>query len=146
MAGFDNAPDSFFEIGTARLKYGPFWTPQFTVMVLRHEGKEYALNGLLQSLRASASVHGLRWSFASENGAVRIAGTITATEDGMMGLAYRNPSGGIKHCLNSMIASCELAVTLKQEAGGPKILLWTASRAAFEILTDDPSHGVAIRA
>src|ERR1044071_1497487 len=44
ICGFDNAPDSFLEIATARVKIGPFWTPAMTPIVLRHERREIALN------------------------------------------------------------------------------------------------------
>jgi hypothetical protein len=36
VAGFDNQPDSFMEVATAKLRLGPFWTPPITPMVLRH--------------------------------------------------------------------------------------------------------------
>jgi hypothetical protein len=36
VAGFDNSPDSFLEVATARLKIGPVWTPFMTPIVLRH--------------------------------------------------------------------------------------------------------------
>ena len=57
VAGFDNYPDSFLEVATARLKIGPLWTPAMTPIVLRHRGEEIALNNLLQALRAHGSFH-----------------------------------------------------------------------------------------
>ena len=55
VAGFDTHPDSFLEVATARLRVGAVWSPPLTLMVLRHEGKEWALNSIVQSLRASGS-------------------------------------------------------------------------------------------
>lgn len=142
VAGFDNAPESFFEAGTARLKFGPVWTPRITVMVLRHEGKEYALNSVIQGLRANGDFSYFSWDFSSEQKGVKIAGQFSAKAEDFAGLTYYNPPGGTKHCLNSKIASCRLTLTLP---GKEPVLLSTDSRAAFEILTDDRDHGVPIR-
>jgi hypothetical protein len=125
VAGFDDAPGSFLEIATARLKVGPVWTPFMTLLVLRHEGEEIALNTLAQAARARGSFECFSWRFASETPAVRVEGRIDAAREDFVGLAYKNPPGGTKDCLNTKIAT---------------------RRAAFEILTDDRSHGVAIRA
>jgi hypothetical protein len=146
VAGFDTHPDSFLEIGTARLKIGPVWTPFMTVLVLRHRGETIALNSLRQSLRARASFAYFDWHFQSENDTTRIAGRIRAPRQAFVGLRYFNPPGGIKQCLNSKLASCELVVTYKR-AGSPdrNDTLSTQHRAAFEILTDDSEHGVDIR-
>jgi hypothetical protein len=145
VAGFDNAPHSFFEVATARLKFGPLWTPFMTVMVLRHNNQEYRLNTILHALKAHASFNYFNWHFDSAGHSIRINGTITALKDDFVGLKYYNPPGGIKHCLNSKIASCKICITHKNAQG--KIheeILETSSRAAFEILTDDHSHGVSI--
>ena len=146
VAGFDTHPDSFLEVGTARLKLGPLWTPFMTVLVLRHGGEEFALNGLRQSLRARAAFRYFEWDFATENEQVRVEGHISAPRDSFVGLRYGNPPGGSKYCLNSKLAACELRVTDKRTpAGRPAELLSTAHRAAFEILTDDRAHGVSLR-
>jgi hypothetical protein len=76
VAGFDNAPDSFLEVATARIKLGPLWTPFMTPLVLRHDGQEYALNGLAQSLRNRGSFAYFDWRFAAENKTHLIEGRI----------------------------------------------------------------------
>jgi hypothetical protein len=147
VAGFDTHPDSFLEVGTARLKFGPLWTPFMTVLVLRHRGAEIALNSLRQAFRARGSFRYFTWHFRSDTDAVRVEGTIEAPRESFVGLRYYNPPGGIKHCLNSKLASCELRLTDKR--AGPTAsteLLSTHHRAAFEILTDARDHGVEIRA
>jgi hypothetical protein len=143
VAGFDNAPDSFLEVATGQLKLGPIWTPRMTPMVLRHGGEEYALRTLGQAvLRARGRFGYFHWDFHSREGGVGIEGHISAPKEAFVGLRYYNPPGGEKWCLNSKLASCRL--TLKRD-GRPAETLETASRAAFEILTDDVSHGVEIR-
>lgn len=147
VAGFDSAPDSFLEVATARLKLGPLWTPRMTPLVLRHGGEEIALNSVLQTLRAEASFGYFTWSFRSETDRIAVEGRISAPVESFVGLVYRNPPGGEKHCLNTKIAACEL--TLRRRSHGRVVgveTLTTTRRAAFEILTDDRNHGVAIRA
>ena len=147
VAGFDNYPDSFLEVATARLKIGPLWTPAMTPIVLRHRGEEIALNNLIQTLRARGSFRYFEWHFRSEMKDTLLEGIITAPREAFVGLNYYNPPGGTKHCLNTKIASCELKVVRRRcgRADTPEILT-TQQRAAFEILTDDRGHGVEIRA
>jgi hypothetical protein len=144
VCGFDNAPESFLEVVSARPRIGPFWPPLMTFLVLRHDGGEYALNSLWRAFRAKASYHYFAWRFATENKLARIAGEIRAPREAFVGLKYDNPPGGAKFCLNSKIASC--AVRITDRTTGTTEILQAASRAAFEILTDDRGHGVEIRA
>ena len=144
VAGFDNQPDSFLEVATAKLRLGPLWTPPITPLVLRHRQREYAFTGLAQAIRARGRFRYFAWEFASRTAVAEIAGTISAPREAFVGLKYYNPPGGAKHCLNSKIASCTLR--LKDRAAGTTEVLETRSRAAFEILTDDDNHGVAISA
>ena len=147
VAGFDNEPDSSLEVATARLKIGPVWTPFMTPLVLRHRGEEFALNALLQTIRAKASFDYFTWHFHSKTDTVSLEGTISAPREAFVGLRYSNPPGGIKQCLNTKIASCELTIT-RVGSGGAKTVdnLTARHRAAFEILTDDQSHGIEMSA
>jgi hypothetical protein len=144
VAGFDNQPDSFLEVATARLRLGPFWTPPITPMVLRHRQREYAFTGLGQAIRATGRFGYFSWQFASRNKDAEIAATISAPREAFVGLKYFNPPGGIKYCLNSKIAGCRLRLTDRR--AGTTEVLETGSRAAFEILTDDENHGVDLSA
>lgn len=142
VAGFDSHPDSFLEVATARLKIGPLWTPPITPLVLRHGGREFALTRLSQAVRARGVFRCFEWDFATRDADVEIDGRISAPRGAFVGLAYGNPPGGIKHCLNSKIASC--ALTIRDRSTGKVDRLTAKDRAAFEILTDDHSHGIAI--
>lgn len=147
VAGFDSHPDSFLEVATARLKIGPLWTPRMTPLVLRHRGEEIALNALARTVRARASFDYFRWSFRTEGDRVSVEGQMSASAGDFVGLVYRNPPGGEKHCLNTKIAACTLTLRWKGRGRAGEVeTLTTARRAAFEILTDDRSHGVPIRA
>jgi hypothetical protein len=144
VAGFDDAPDTFLEISTARLKYGPLWTPRMTVAVVRHEGRELPFNKLSSSFGKGGFGY-FYWHFFAESDEAIISGRIEASPDDFVGLRYYNPPGGIKSCLNSKIASCELLLTIKGTT--PKrFTLKTKNRAAFEILTDATDHGIKLRA
>jgi len=148
VAGFDTHPDSFLEVASARLRLGPLWAPPLTPLVLRHEGREIALNSLRQTLRAHSSRHDFVWRFRSETGGLCVEGVISAPREDFVALRYDNPPGGSKLCLNSKLAACKLTVTDRQAGRGaaPQTLA-CRQRAAFEILTDDrPPSDVRLEA
>lgn len=142
VAGFDTHPDSFLELATARLKIGPFWTPAFTPIVLRHKGREYTFTQLLQTVKATGKFGYFHWRFKSESPEASVEGVIWAPSKGFVGLRYRNPPGGRKTCLNTKLAACMLRLVNKKS--GTSELLETRQRAAFEILTDDRRHGISV--
>lgn len=138
VCGFDNSPDTFLELATAQLKFGPVWTPAMTPVVLRHGGRDYELNPLLH-LTGRASYRFFDWEYRAAGQGISIQGRITSKKDDFVCLRYLNPPGGFKYCLNSKIASCELQITADS---GKREELVSRNRAAFEILTDDESHGL----
>ena len=144
VAGFDSYPESFLEVATAKLRLGPLWTPPITLLVLRHQQREYALTELSQGIRAHGKFNYFTWEFKSKNKRVEIEGQISALSEAFIGLNYYNPPGGIKHCLNSKIAACKLY--FKDKVTGKSEILETKNRAAFEILTNDTNHGITIAA
>jgi hypothetical protein len=147
VAGFDGQPESFLELGTGRIKIGPVWTPYVTPIVLRHRGKEHAFTTPGQLLRGRGRFRCFDWRFSSETALARVEGRIHASREDFVGLAYKNPPGGVKHCLNTKIATCELTLTHKVGAQQGEVERLTATRrAAFEILTDARDHGVKIYA
>lgn len=146
VAGFDGVSDSFLEMGTGRLKFGRVWTPFLTILVLRHAGREYRLNGLRQTLRAHAAIDFFDWRFATGDRHVNITGRIWAPRERVIGFRYYNPPGGDKHCLNTKIGACEL--NIEDRASGETVTLKTEHRALFELMppTTDVDHGISIRA
>lgn len=141
VAGFDDEPDAFLEVATARVRLGPIWTPWMTLMVLRIDGEEIRLNSIPQSIRAKGRYDYFNWNFESRSRVVEISGSIAAPIGSFVGLPYSNPPGGEKTCLNTKIASCHLTL---RRPGKPPRSLNTKNRAAFEILTDDSDHGVPV--
>lgn len=141
VAGFDDAPDAFLELATARTKVGPFWTPWLTPIVLRLDGREHALNGLRQARRNRGRFEPFTWDFAARGAEIELHGRIAAPAAAFVALTYENPPGGSKICLNAKIARCELTVLRPGDA--PRRLV-SAHRAAFEILADAPVAGVPV--
>lgn len=141
VAGFDDAPSSFLEVSTARVRLGPVRTPWMSPIVLRHAGEEHRLNSIATTIRARAGYEFFRWHFDSQQGGVRIAGSIVADASDFVGLPYDNPPGGRKTCLNSKVAACNVTLAV---AGRAPVTLRTANRAAFEILTHRTDHGVRV--
>jgi hypothetical protein len=143
VAGFDNSPESFLECCTAQLKFGPAWSPRMTLLVLRDQGQEIAINGLLPSVRATGNVDGFTWQIDTRDANTRVHGRIHAPANAFVGLTYDNPPGGSKTCLNCKLASADFVV---ERPGQPPRTLLATHRAAFEILTDRKDHGVPILA
>jgi hypothetical protein len=141
VAGFGGAPDTFLECSTARLRIGPFPIPPLTVIVLRLEGREIRLNSLRQAFRADGRFAFPAWRMESRNAELCVTIDIRAPAASFVGLAYDNPPGGVKTCLNTKLAACELVV---EEKGRPRRTLASRHGAAFEILTDRSDHGVAV--
>lgn len=145
VAGFDGVPNTFFEVATARLKFGPIWTPNITILTLRYEGEEFVFNYPHQWFSGAAQFAPFDWTFEKENSEVLIKGHIYGNSQDFVGLKYYNPPGGIKVCLNSKLAACDLDVTFKKKAPQRTVQLHTKHRAAFEILTDDvKEHGIKL--
>ncbi|AXQ28679.1 hypothetical protein D0B54_08300 [Solimonas sp. K1W22B-7] len=141
VAGFDDAPEAFFEAISAQLKIGPLQTPRLTMLVLRLDSEEYRLNTPMQALRADCDWGFFDWRFDSRRRGLRIHGRVSAQRGDFVGLRYMNPPGGDHTCLNSKIAACELTLEV---AGRAPRQLRTANRAAFEILTDETDHGISV--
>jgi hypothetical protein len=134
VCGFDEAPDAFLELSTARLALGPVLGPRTTVLVLRVDGEELRLNALHRALRARAFCAPFFWEVETRDRDVRVRATIGAPRSSFVALPYRNPPGGTKTCLNSKLARC----TLEIERNGHVRRLTTSTRAAFELLGDAP--------
>lgn len=136
VAGFDDTPDAFLELSTARVRVGPVLTPTMTVLVLRLGTEELRFSSIPRALRAKGRYVPFEWSFETGDRETTIAGTISAPAWSFVALPYYDPPGRTKTCLNSKLARCEVTVSRR---GQPTRTLRTASRAAFEILSNDPA-------
>ncbi len=139
--GFDQDPDAFLEVASARMRFGPWWSPTFTALVLRRSDGELRANTFVRTLLARARVGYFDWEFSTSAGGYHLAGRIWAEKRDFVGLRYRNPPGGIKYCLNTKLASCRLELT---DPAGRSAVLDSHGRTGFEILSDDRPHGIPL--
>ena len=133
VAGFDDAPGTFLELATARIKLAGVMTPPMTPIVLRHDGREFRLNAL-HTLFGRATARGLDWSFRARGKELELVGRIHSQPSDCVVFMYQDPPGGWKWCINSKIAACELELVV----GGRRKFLKSASRAAMELFVHDP--------
>ena len=145
VAGFDDAPDAFLEVITARTRIaGPLTTPWLTSVVLRVDGREHSAVSPGRVARARGAYRPFDWTFETATDDVTLTGHLTASREDFVALRYANPPGGEKHCLNTKIARAQ--VTVRDKRTGEARTLRARHRALFEILTDDRDHGVPVRA
>ncbi|MCA9720691.1 MAG: hypothetical protein KC468_38870 [Myxococcales bacterium] len=148
---FDDGADAVFEGYSGKIRLGPALSPWLTGAVVRHAGRTlrfHALRRLLnRSVRVDARDGRWSWSFRARarepDGAWRLDWRVAAPREDLVGLRYVNPDGSLNHCLNSKIATCELELTRGRE----RVARLRGTRScAYEILTQDFDHGVAVLA
>jgi hypothetical protein len=133
---WDGGEDVGFEGFTARPRGLPL--PRVTALVIRYGGKRYALNGFASLARNAGDISPRRWSFRGLGRRVEVAGELWADTDDYVGLFYPNPDGTDCYCLNTKLARAEITLSI---AGQPPKTL-RSERAALELATRDPHHGV----
>jgi hypothetical protein len=121
---------------TARARALPI--PPVTALVLRYQGKRHALNGFASIARNAGDMSPRRWSFRGLGRRIEVAGELWADTDDYVGLFYPNPDGSDCYCLNTTLARAEVTLSI---AGQPSKTL-RSERAALELATRDPHHGV----
>jgi hypothetical protein len=133
---WEGEDDVAFEGFTARLRGLP--VPLVTALLLRYRGTQYRLNGLGSLTRNAGTISLRRWSFRGLGRRIEVAGELWADTDDFVGLFYPNPDGTERYCLNTKIAQAEVILSI---AGNPPRTL-RSDRAALELVTRDPHHGV----
>jgi Tocopherol cyclase len=138
---WDGGEDVVFEGFSARAHVGPsrlgVLTPMTTLLCVRHRGVRYDLNAMSALLENSGRVTPRRWRFRGANDLVSVKGELWGTTDDFVGLHYPNPDGTMTYCLNSKIATAEIAI---RERGRAPMTLRSRA-AALEVGTSDPAHG-----
>ena len=116
-----------------------------TLLCVRYQGVRHDLNGLRALARNAGAITPRRWRFRGRSPGLDIDGELWAETEDMVGLHYPNPDGTHAHCLNSELARAEVTMRVKGGANGGKrgvARTFRSSRAALEIGTHDPHHGV----
>jgi hypothetical protein len=135
---WDDEDDVVFEGFSARVRAGGVLLPPSTALCLRHHGTSYMLSGFAALVQNHGSISARRWRFRGAGPRVVIDGEMWADTDDFVGLFYPNPDGTVCYCLNSKLARAE--VTVRLEGRAPRTL--RSERAALELATRDPHHGV----
>jgi len=135
---WESGDDVVFEGFSARVRAGGVLLPPTTALYLRHHGTSYALGGLASLATNQGSISPRRWRFRGQGRRVSIEGELWADTEDFVGLFYPNPDGTTCYCLNSKLAHAELTVRIEGRA--PRML--RSQRAALEVATRDPHHGV----
>jgi hypothetical protein len=141
VCGFDAAPSSSIEIVTARAGVGPVMLPPVTLLVFRHDGREFAVRSVLAARRTNAHYRPFDWSFSASSDDLTLDGEISAAPRDVIGLNYTDTNGKTKYCYNSAIATCRIRLS-----GEDSVELVATRRAMFEILTDTRLPEVALLA
>src|SRR5262249_42735528 len=97
----------------------------------------YAMNGVLDMLRARGEITWRRWKVRARGAGAELEGEVWAEADDMVGLHYANPDGPETHCLNTKLARAKITATLPE---GRSVA--HAHAAALEIGTHTSRHGV----
>jgi hypothetical protein len=135
---WDDGDDVVLEGAAGRVRAAGILLPLRTAFIVRHHGTTYRLSDLAAVARNLSSLTMRRWRFRGQGRRIELEGEMWAETDDFVGLFYRNPDGATLHCLNSKIAHAE--ITLRIEGRAPRLL--RSTRAALEIGTLDPQHGV----
>jgi hypothetical protein len=130
--------DLVLEGFSARARVRGVLLPTLTSLWVRYEGTRYPMNGFASLASNTGSMTPRRWSFRGQGPRIELTGEMWADTEDFVGLFYGNPDGSTVHCLNSKLARAE--VTLSIAGRPPKTL--RAERAALELATRDPHHGV----
>lgn len=128
----------FFEAGFGKARVRGVPIPDACLINVVVRGVRYDLSDLGRIFRNRAESTYRRFRFEGENDLACVRGELWADTRDFAGLPYENPDGSILYCLNSKLASARIEVALRGRA--PMIL--RTRRAALEIGTRDPSHGI----
>ncbi len=106
-----------------------------TLFVFRHEGIEFAVRSVRDSLKTHGRYQPFVWRFGGRVGEKMIEGEIVAEPSDVLGLTYTDTDGTTKYCYNSALATCRIQVAGKAFT---RAELTATRRVMFEILTDTP--------
>jgi hypothetical protein len=139
----EGASDLVLEASGGRVRVGPIVLPMLAVISVRWRGVRYDWSSLRDMRRTSSRIDDFRrWSFAAKNDLGTIEAELEADTGDFVGLVYENPSGKPTYCLNSKLARAKVRLALSGRAPFEA----ASERAAFEIGTHDPRHGVRMYA
>ncbi len=135
---WDEHDDVMLEMSIGKARIGPIPLPTWRMFNLRVRGVHYDLSHFSDVRRNHGDFDLASAWFQGSNELITVRGELRADVEQTAGLHYENPDGSICHCLNSKLATARLEIELRGRA--PMVL--NTRRAALEIGTTNPHHGV----
>ena len=135
---WDEPVDLVLEAVSARVRLGKLLVPALSAIRVRLDGRDCALNGLLQLVGTRSEVSLRRYTFSARSAQARLQGLFEAPAEDFVGLYYPSPQGHMTYCLNSKLGRGRIRLELR---GRAPIELRTQA-AALEIGTRRADHGV----
>ena len=140
--GFEDAPDSYFDAGAARIKVGRWTTPWLPAGMLVLDGEAHRLGGFGKIRSASVQEGPDACSFVLPGKDIVVRGRVSAPRKDFVGWAYADPKGPEHNTVNCSVADLEL--TVERPAQPPRILSLPAG-AAYELGMRETDHGIPIQ-
>jgi len=123
-------------------------SPLLTAGKLRFSGEDISFSGPHSLLANTARVQMGQWKFEMRNLMWLLRGEMSFEPEFVAGLRYLQPDGGVRSCLNSMMASARLELHRRRGPRKTELVLEAATDnlAALEFLTANLDHGFPILA
>jgi hypothetical protein len=142
--GFDNAADTWFDAGAARVKLGRRTSPWVPSGFLSLDGVRHRLGGLgaVRSSQIEETPTGCTFLLPGKDIVVR--GRVEAPREAFVGWIYAdpNPKGGEHRTVNCSVADLELTV---EQPGRPARELKLPGGGAYELGMRETDHGTPIQ-
>jgi len=139
FADGDGTPYAVLEGASGRIELGGRLSPLLSMLVLRHEEREYRFDRLVDLWRQQPTLDFPRWSLRMRGRDGEAILEMVGSPSAMVCLGYRNPARALSHCLNSKTARVRLEVRPRR---GAAFELTSEHGGALEFLRPDPIPGV----
>ncbi len=140
--GFDDAADTYFDAGAARVALGSRTTPWIPSGMLRLEGEEHRLGGLGTVRSATIVESPTECSFVLPGRDIVVRGRVGAPRKDFVGWVYADPDGPEHNTVNCSV--CDLELTVERPAR-PARTLSLAAAGAYELGMRETEHGIPIQ-
>ena len=140
--GFADSPDTYFDVGAARIALGPWTTPWIPSGMLMLEGEPHRLGGFgrIRAAEIEASPGECRFLLPGKDIVVR--GALSAPRKDLVGWVYADPDGPEHNTINCSVADLELTV---ERPARPPLHLTLPAGGAYELGMRETDHGIPIQ-
>ncbi len=140
--GFEDAPDTYFDAGAARVKLGRRATPWLPAGMLVLDGEPHRLGGFGKVRSTAVAEAPTACEFTLPGKDIVVRGRVSAPQKDFVGWVYADPKGPEHNTLNCSVADLELTV---ERQGKPDRELRLTAGAAYEFGMRETDHGVPIQ-